>query len=110
MHWRSFDHAQGHINAPAMSIMPSWECAACTYVNNNAMGLACIMCHTERDKRRSSPRRSAEPIRWVSNKSSKFAGKKNAGEKRAESENDDDAFTQWKSNNNKLTSPTLSPH
>ena len=47
---------------------------------------------------------SAEPLRWVSDESSKIAGKK-----RAESENDDDAFTPWKSNNNTLTGDSPTP-
>ena len=31
-----------------MSQMPSWECVACTYVNDNILGLACEMCQTEK--------------------------------------------------------------
>jgi hypothetical protein len=56
-----------------------------------------------------SSRWSAEPLCWVSDESSKIAGEKDAGEKREESENEDDAFTPWKSNDNALTGDLPTP-
>ena len=44
---------------PSTTSSSSWECIACTYMNDNGHGLACVMCSTERNRsnKRSEKRR-----------------------------------------------------
>jgi hypothetical protein len=48
-----FDDAM-NMSQPSSS---PWECIACTYMNDNGRGLACVMCSTERPRNRSEKRR-----------------------------------------------------